>query len=161
MDEFLETCDDINENVFINIVWKLADNRRVNQTQVVIRGSQHCYASNTAWFLSGRVPGSMVVACDVTEEYAMGLRKCNLQCQCPCGDTCDYLHFRVQMRSWMKTELSLCHYEHYYDMPWYNWNGVQGVNYATLCMLHRHSWYIRIIVTPAHTYTHTHMGMPN
>ena len=106
-----ETCDDVKGSDFINIVWALAGSRRTIQAQVVIKGSQRCFASNIAWFLTGKMPSSMVLECDVREVYELGLRKCDLICQCLCGDNCGFLHFRVQLRSWMKKKLSLCHYE--------------------------------------------------
>ena len=117
VDEYPETCDDVSNREFINIMWELSDNTNIIQSTVIIKGSQQCHASNTAWFISGGVPDSMVLECEVTEEHDTDLRRCNLLCQCACGDDCGFLHFRVQLRPWMEKELSLCHYEEYYHLP--------------------------------------------
>ena len=119
IDESMESCDDVGEKRFINIAWGISGKRNIIKSTVIIKGSQQCHASNTAWFISERVPGSMVIGCDVTEEQSKDLRKCKLRCQCACRGACGFLHFRVQIQPWMKKNLSLCHYEEYYYLPYY------------------------------------------
>ena len=117
-DKFVETCDDVSERRFINIVWRISGKRDVMKSTITFKGSQQCDAGNVAWFISGRIPAPMVMECDVTEEHNNDLHSCKLLCQCPCGDKCGFLHFRWQNPLWMKKNLSLCHYEEYYYLPW-------------------------------------------
>ena len=78
VDDYPATCEDVSNREFINIIWELSGNANIIQLTVTIKGSQHCHAGNTAWFISGRLPGSMVIECDVTEEHDTELRRCNL-----------------------------------------------------------------------------------
>ena len=114
VDDSTETCDDVSDNDFINIMLEITGNENILKSTVIIKGSQQCGAFNVAWFVSGRVSGPIVIPCNVTEEMDVDMRKCNLLCQCVCGDECDFLHFHVQNPPWMKQTLSLCHYEHYF-----------------------------------------------
>ena len=124
-DNLQETCDDISENDFVSIVLELSGAMNVIQSRVIIKGSQECHASNTAWFVSGRVPGPTVMECQVTEEKSVDLRMCNLLCQCACGNECGFLHFRVQSLPWSKQSLSLCNFAQYYYIEWNKMNGVK------------------------------------
>ena len=117
-DESPETCDEVSKGTFLNVVWELTGKTKSIKATVIIKGSQLCNMGNTAWFISGRVPGPMVMGCDVTEEQDADLRRCNLLCQCACEEVCGFLHFRVQIPQWMKKNLSLCHYEEYNLVPW-------------------------------------------
>ena len=119
VDEFPETCDDISNRTFVNIIWELSGNTNIIESTLTIKGSQQCQASKMVWFISGRVPARQVIECDVTEEQGTALQKCKLLCQCACGAECGFLHFRVQNPPWMRERLSLCHYEEYHPIPWY------------------------------------------
>ena len=130
VDDSPETCDDVSNNHFINIIMEVFDNKAIVKSRVIIKGSQQCQAVNMVWFVSGRVPGSIVIPCNVTEEIDGDLRKCNLRCQCICGVECGFLHFHVQHPPWMKQTLSLCHYEQYVYLPW-NKNHITVVKYCT------------------------------
>ena len=116
-DDASQTCDDVSEAGFINIVWELFGDTKMINSSVLMKGSQPCRASNIAWFVRGRVPGRSVIQCNVTETQNMGLRICNLFCHCACGNACAFLHFQVQNPPWMNKTLRLCHYERYYFMP--------------------------------------------
>ena len=113
-DRSMDTCDDVSTREYINILFGLSGNTNIIQSTVFIKGSQKCVADNVTWFVSGRVPGPTVLQCDVTEKRKMGLRLCNLLCQCVCGDDCDFLHFQMQNPPWVNETLSLCHYKQFY-----------------------------------------------
>ena len=113
-----DSCDDVSEYEFINIRLNISDATNIIQSRVTIKGSQQCHESNMVWFVSGRVPSSIVVSCTVIEEGDIEQRMCNLQCQCTCEDDCGFLHFGVQNPPWLKQTLSLCHYEQYVNTPW-------------------------------------------
>ena len=72
-DEWLETCDDVSERGFINVKWAIDGKRNIIKSTVIIKGSKQCHGSNVAWFISGGVPGSMVIDGDVTEEQNTNL----------------------------------------------------------------------------------------
>ena len=117
-DDSPDSCDDVSEYDFINIRLKTSGAKSTIQSRVIVKGSQQCHESNMAWFLSGRVPGSVVISCTVTEVGDEDLRTCYLQCRCSCVDDCGFLHFLVQNPPWLKQTLSLCHYEQYVYTPW-------------------------------------------
>ena len=117
VDDSPETCADVSDNDFINIMLEISGNENNVKSAVIIKGSQQCGAFNVAWFVSGRVPGPTVIPCNVTEDMDVEKHKCNLLCQCVCGDECGFLHVHVQNPPWMKQTLSLCHHEQYFFIP--------------------------------------------
>ena len=118
VDGFPETCDDVSNRKFINIIWELSAKTNMARSTVTIKGSQQCRATNMIWFIGGSVPGPLVMECDVTEEQVTGLRKCKLLCKCAPGAECGFLHFRAQHPPWLEETLSLCHFEEHFTMLW-------------------------------------------
>ena len=111
MDNTPLTCDDIPDREFINVIWGLPGNIARYQFRVYMKGPQQCRDVNALWLLNPVKSGSNAVECNVTQQNDADLLVCNIQCMCPCGVPCNYLHFHMQCPPWMKKTLALCFYE--------------------------------------------------
>ena len=120
VDELPETCDDVSERDFINVVWGVSGDN-VIEPRMVIKGSYQCQSRNMVWCANSGVTGPVMIGYNITEEHHMGLRMCKLLCLRACWDGCGFLHFRVMLLSLMQETQALCNCEQYIYMLWHNW----------------------------------------
>ena len=111
-DNVLDTCDVISgpDITHTEVIWRFPMYKSgINSFLVVFSGFQNCSDENTAWFMSAETP-SGVTECRVSQNTIGESNRCLITCKHPCDD-CEYLNFHVQMPTWRRQTLVICHYE--------------------------------------------------
>ena len=97
---------------YSEVIWTFPSHpSSVNRFRVVISGSQPCVSGKAFWFVRGQNRTGKPSECAVQETEYETSRSCALECRCLETSICGYLHYRVQLPSWISSTLALCYFE--------------------------------------------------